>query len=137
MVNYDIIERCVTVEEFNSLRLSVGWTKLNHESVSKALDSSLYAVCTIVNNQIVGMGRVVGDGGLYYYIQDLIVETQFQGLGIGNAMLTKIIKFLENNISEGAFIGLMAAKGKELFYKKFGFIERPNKDFGPGMCIPR
>ncbi|WP_253287331.1 hypothetical protein [Clostridium bornimense] len=30
-------------------------------------------------------------------------------------------------------IGLMAAKGKEEFYKKFGFIERPNDHQGPGM----
>ena len=30
-------------------------------------------------------------------------------------------------------VSLKAAKGKESFYKKFGFIERPNEDFGPGM----
>ena len=27
----------------------------------------------------------------------------------------------------------MAAKGKEEFYKKFGFIDRPNENFGCGM----
>ena len=30
-------------------------------------------------------------------------------------------------------VSLKAAKNKEGFYKKFGFIERPNEDFGPGM----
>jgi hypothetical protein len=27
----------------------------------------------------------------------------------------------------------MATKGREAFYKKFGFIERPNEQFGAGM----
>lgn len=30
-------------------------------------------------------------------------------------------------------VNLMAAKGKEPFYKKFGFIERPNDKHGAGM----
>jgi hypothetical protein len=30
-------------------------------------------------------------------------------------------------------INLMAARGKEGFYKKFGFIERPNDEKGAGM----
>ena len=28
---------------------------------------------------------------------------------------------------------LMAAKGKEPFYEKFGFSERPNENLGAGM----
>ena len=28
---------------------------------------------------------------------------------------------------------LVATKGKEEFYKKFGFEERPNEKLGPGM----
>lgn len=27
----------------------------------------------------------------------------------------------------------MAAKGKEGFYRKYGFVERPNETQGPGM----
>ncbi len=30
-------------------------------------------------------------------------------------------------------ISLLAAKGKEEFYKKFNFIDRPNDAFGCGM----
>ena len=30
-------------------------------------------------------------------------------------------------------VGLLAAKGKEGFYAKHGFIVRPNETFGPGM----
>ena len=30
-------------------------------------------------------------------------------------------------------VSLCSAKGKDEFYKKFGFVSRPNDDFGPGM----
>jgi len=33
----------------------------------------------------------------------------------------------------GIAIGLFSAKGKEGFYNKFGFVERPNEKRGAGM----
>lgn len=36
-------------------------------------------------------------------------------------------------IKNTTHICLMAVKGKEEFYKKFGFVERPNENFGCGM----
>ena len=36
---------------------------------------------------------------------------------------------------ETAMITLVSAKDKEQFYKKFGFIERPNADRGAGMYM--
>jgi hypothetical protein len=32
-------------------------------------------------------------------------------------------------------VNLMAAQGKEGFYKKFGFAERPNDGHGAGMSL--
>ena len=31
-------------------------------------------------------------------------------------------------------VGLFAAKGKEGFYEKYGFMKRPNETYGNGMC---
>ena len=36
-----------------------------------------------------------------------------------------LISFLEKNAKPGAFIGLMAAKGLEAYYKELGFQPRP------------
>jgi hypothetical protein len=35
--------------------------------------------------------------------------------------------------TEEAMICLMSAKGKEPFYARYGFLERPNAEFGAGM----
>ena len=43
------------------------------------------------------------------------------------------MEYIKQNYVKGTMIGLMVAKGKEDFYKKFGFIDRPNDVYGPGM----
>ncbi len=82
------------------------------------------------------MTRVVGDGGYIAYIADVIVLPEYQGLGIGKNMVGMAMQFINNGISEGetVFVNLMAAKGKEHFYRKFGFSERPDETHGAGMA---
>jgi len=48
-------------------------------------------------------------------------------------MFKILLCYLKKQCVERAIIGLMAAKGKERFYKKYGFIERPNDNLGAGM----
>jgi hypothetical protein len=43
--------------------------------------------------------------------------------------------YIKSKLDQGeiAYVALMAAKGKEGFYQKFGFEERPNDHLGAGM----
>ena len=96
-----------------------------------ALKNSLFSVVAMKNNKVVGIGRVVGDGGLYFYIQDLIVHPAFQNEGLGNSLMKELMDYIRANAKSGAFVGLMAAKGLEKYYELFGFKAR-DKD-APGM----
>ena len=49
--------------------------------------------------------------------------------------MNSIMLYLEENAPENSYITLMAAKGKEEFYEKFGFFKRPTEKFGCGMMI--
>jgi len=49
------------------------------------------------------MARVIGDSGLYFYIQDVIVLPQYQKMGIGILMMERVMNFLDNNLSPLAF----------------------------------
>ncbi len=58
-----------------------------------------------------------------------------QAKGIGRELMNYAMNYIKSKLKPGwrIMVNLQAAKGKEGFYKKFGFIERPNQDFGPGM----
>lgn len=133
MLNYELIKRKPTAEELINLRESIGWGIPNKESLQKGLDNSLYGVCAIADGKVIGTARVVGDGFTVFYIQDVIVNPSFQRMGIGMTMMKAVMNYIGDNSCNGAVVGLMSAKGKEEFYKRFGFLERPNESFGAGM----
>lgn len=126
-----IEQKTPTVAEYRTLRDSVGWRKTDKNATEVALSNSLFSVVAIENDKIVGLGRIVGDGGIYFYIQDLIVHPEFQSKGLGKRLMGELRSYLRANVKSGAFVGLMAAKGLEKYYESFGFKAR-NEDT-PGM----
>ncbi len=123
-------ERIPTLAEYRLLRHSTGWDMPDDAAMAAGLDRSLYAVCVRYKGNIVGTGRVIGDG-IYYYIQDVIVLPAHQGQGIGFGIMEKLEAWLDKNAVEFAFIGLMAAGDVKPFYERFGYSVRPAN--APGM----
>jgi len=59
-------------------------------------------------------------GGLYAYIQDLMVHPGYQGRGIGTALMQKMIACLkEKHIY---MISVIFEESLKTFYEKFGFF---------------
>jgi len=123
--------RSLNVSEYTRLRDSVGWEKTDAKATERALKNSLFSVAAMENGNVVGFGRIVGDGGLYFYIQDLIVHPECQKKGLGKMLMKELMSYIMTNAKTGAFIGLMAAKGLEKYYKSFGFKAREVN--APGM----
>jgi predicted N-acetyltransferase YhbS len=71
---------------------------------------------------------------MYFYLQDVVVDPSYQGQGIGDNLMHEIETYLAKTARKGATIGLLAAKGKESFYRRFGYQQRPNDTLGNGMC---
>ena len=127
-------EESPSAEELVSIRAAMGWGVSSMEAAEASVKNCPFSVCLRVDGNLVGLGRIVGDGGLYYYIQDVIVLLEYQGRGYGTLIMQRIMSYLDEHALHGATIGLLAATGKEAFYAKFGFIERPNERMGSGMC---
>ncbi len=130
---YQLEERTPTVAEFSELRKSVGWEFGDPDGNEKGLAGSLYVVCAVLDGEVVGTARVVGDGSICFYVQDVIVRPEHQQLGIGRALMERVMAYIAVNASDGAVVGMMVAKDREAFYERFGFWARPNDEFGPGM----
>ncbi len=135
MNEYVIVERLPTPQEYNRLRQAVSWRLHREDVLEKALPNTLYCVCAVVDNEPVGMARVIGDAGLAYYIQDVIVIPAYQRRGIGTQLMDKIMAYLRAHVHQNTVIGLMSAPGKEAFYEKYGFTTRPTDKLGAGMTI--
>ena len=119
----------ITVEQFNTLRNSVGWKTIQPDLAQKGLGNTAYIVVAVIDEKPIGMARVITDYGYTVIIADVVVLPEYQAKGIGKAMMTKIMEYINDNIAigQGKFINLMSAQGKEGFYNKFGFEQRPNE----------
>lgn len=129
----ELVDRIPTVHEYLSLREAVGWHSLPVPSVERGLVHSLYAVCAIQAGHVLGCGRVTGDGGIYFYIQDLLITPQFQGQGLATRIMERLMNYVECKAQKGAFVGLMSAPGLEKFYGRYGFKLFPSES--PAMLI--
>jgi GNAT superfamily N-acetyltransferase len=130
---YELVERDLTVEEYQRLRNAVGWPRMTDEGVAAGLPHALYSVVLLHEGETIGCGRVVGDGGLYFYLQDIIVLADHRGRGLGRAIMDRIMGYLERTAKPGAFIGLMAADDVAPFYEKYGFEVRAERKPGMGL----
>jgi GNAT superfamily N-acetyltransferase len=79
------------------------------------------------------MGRIAGDNAIYLHILDVIVHPAHQRKGIGTLIMSALMEYVDTVASKNTNIGLMCSKGREEFYKGFGFITRPDEKFGAGM----
>lgn len=132
-----IYKNTISVEDYQALRATVKWEKLVEEQAREGLKGSAYIVSCYNNEKIVGCARILWDRGYYALLADVIVRPEYQHRGIGSNMVHRAIMFMKSQCRKGWKIKmiLMSAKGKEEFYKKHGFHERPDAYKGSGMEI--
>ena len=132
-----VLENVKNVEEFNYLYDKVGWGSYDNKITKKALDNTLYSVWVYDDKQIIGSGRLIGDGICFIYIHDVMVLPTYQSKKIGtlimNKLIEKINKIKKENPEVRVYLG--ASKGKEGFYRKFDFITREEANLGSGMIL--
>ena len=121
--------------DYNRLRRDAEWPEMDLSATEDGLPRSLCCACAFDGPRMVGMGRVVGDGRLCFYIQDVIVLKSHQRRGIGTEIMNRIMAYIGARAVRDSYLGLMAASGKEPFYARYGFVERPTETLGCGMTL--
>jgi len=123
-----------TVKAFNQLRSLVGWNNADFNTTQNSINSSLFWISIFDETNLIATGRIVGDGAMYFYIQDVIVHPNYQTKGLGKIVMEEIENYLTQHCKKGSTIGLLSAQGKESFYEQFGYMLRDGKTLGHGMC---
>ncbi len=118
-----LIDNILQAEDFIRLRIEAGFAEIPVKHARKALQNGLINVSAIYNGELVGMGRLVGDGAMYWYLQEIIILPKFQRKGIGTMIVNHLVDYAKANSVTGKFttVGGVSAKGKEPFYDKMGF----------------
>jgi len=115
-----VINNVAPLDDFLRLRIISGLTPRPREAAKKALPNSLFGVHIVIDNTVVAMGRIVGDGALNFEVVDVAVDPKFQGQGLGSKIMTSIMAYLNDTAPKGAYITLLADVPQ--LYKKFGFV---------------
>lgn len=125
----------ITPELFLELYTSVGWEPPGREQVAAALRGSLATFTALDGEKPVGMARLLGDGGMSFYLKDFAVLPGYQGKGVGTLLMNAVDTFIRDAIAPGWAVSLELISTKEAvpFYLGRGFEDRPCDWDGPGM----
>ncbi len=131
----EIKANTLTAETFIDLFASVGWEPPCAEQVRTAIRNSLATFTAYDDDKAVAMVRLIGDGGMSFYIKDFAVLPSYQSKGIGGKLMHTLEQYIRNHIAPGWAVSLELISTKEAvpFYTKMGFEERPCEWDGPGM----
>ena len=137
MNELDVRPECPGPDEYRCLRVAAGLSPKTREAAETGLPGTLYAVCVRDANQLVAMGRIVGDGGLNYEIVDMAVAPDYQRQGIGYRIMEMLMAWLEEHAPESAYVSLIADHGAPALYEKFGFGFTAPVSVGMALTIRR
>ena len=87
-------QEVVKLEDVLHLYQAVGWTNYTHQPqmLEQALSHSLAIYLALDGDAVVGLVRLVGDGFLSVFVQDLIVLPSHQRQGIGGVLMKEALK---------------------------------------------
>ncbi len=79
--------------------------------------NSMFKCFVYDGDTLIGAGRALADGLDCSYIADVAVHPNYQGIGVGKEIVSRLIDMSKGHRK----IILYAVPGKEAFYKKLGF----------------
>jgi ribosomal protein S18 acetylase RimI-like enzyme len=122
-------------EEYCALRIAAGLSPRSVAAATRGLPATLFAVCARDGERLVGMGRVIGDGGLNYDIVDMAVDPDYQRRGIGYRIMELLMRYIHGHAPDSAYVSLLADDGAPALYGKFGFEFTAPKTVGMALSI--
>lgn len=126
-----IVHRTPSVVEFESIVESVGFRAHDHPAVQTALANTVFCVCAEEEGRTVGVGRVVGDGAISFFLTNVMVRPSHQRRGIGTLIVKALCSSIERLPYRNIVLEAVPQPGSTSFYERLGF--RASRNAPPGM----
>src|SRR6476469_1306324 len=98
MQDIEIVERFPGVDDYRRLRALAGMSPRTRQAAERGLPNTLYGVSLLRDGEVVGMGRIIGDGGCFYTVVDIAVAPDYQGQGHGRRIMDALDAWLRANV---------------------------------------
>lgn len=134
---YQVLRQVPDVQTYCHLRSASGLRPKTKEAAERGLLGTLFAVQIMDGDKVVGMGRVIGDGGCTYQVCDIAVLPEQQGQGLGKLIMTEIMAYLDENAPESAYVSLIADGPAAHLYTKYGFAPVTPASIGMAFKVGR
>lgn len=123
------------IATYQLLRVAAGMSAKSTAAAAKGLPNSLFAVQVLLGDEVVGMGRIIGDGGCFFQVTDIAVLPAHQGEGLGKRIMREIMQFIETDVPQSAYVSLIADGQAQELYAQFGF--KHTAPVSVGMALVR
>lgn len=122
---YQAIYQDITPETYIALRAQCGLSAKTLEAAKIGLAHTLCSVALIDRDtqEVIGMGRLIGDGGCHCQVSDICVLPPYQGQGLSKLIMQKIDDYIQAHLPKSCYINLIADGTAYKLYEKYGFKE--------------
>ena len=118
---YDLLAQPPAPEDYCRLRALAGLSAKPPEAARLGLAGTYFGVTLLHSGAVVGMGRIIGDGGCFFQVVDIAVLPEHQGRGLGKRIMGALIAHLQQNAPSSAYVSLLADGKAQHLYEQFGF----------------
>ncbi|CAH8772801.1 GNAT family N-acetyltransferase [Paenibacillus dendritiformis] len=119
--NVLILHEAPSPEEYVAIRTAAGLSSKSLEGAAVGLQNSCFTVTLRQDGKLIGMGRIIGDGGCFFQVVDICVMPSHQGQGWGKTIMTEISRYLDENAPKQSYVSLIADGPADQLYAQFGF----------------
>lgn len=123
------------IADYLRLREQSGLTPKSAEAAARGLPRTIHAAVVLHRGEAIGMGRVIGDGGVFYQVTDIAVQPAHQGKGLGKAIMASLMAQLRVSALPGAYVSLIADGQAHRLYAQFGFAPTTPKSIGMAQVL--
>lgn len=109
------------VRTYLALRMAGGLSRFAPEAAVEGLGGTLFGVLVKDGFETVGMGRLVGDGGCFVQVVDIVVLPSYQGRGLGRGIMAALMDHIHETLPRTVYVSLMADVPADRLYAEFGF----------------
>lgn len=135
MTEYNLLDETPLQADYLRLRLVSGLSPKTAQAAAAGLPNTVFAVTVRWGDEVVGMGRIIGDGGLFFQVVDIAVEPSHQGRGLGKAIVARLVDHLRNHAPSSAYVSLMADGEAHRLYSQFGFKPTAPRSIGMAFVV--